>query len=168
MSPFSRYEISQATSLCPTDSELEELLTRIYVEGGFTSADTARERFAAAAVRARGDLLIAIERATNRSVGMVIVVPPNSPARQFANSDEAEMHLLGVLAEHRGVGLGLALVESAMKRAKTEGYARMLLWTQLTMKPAHRLYYKVGFVRDPARDFRRNKQEEFLFMHAEL
>lgn len=165
---ISKYEIIPSTSDCPTDDELEQLLRNIYVKGGFTSAETAQTRFAAVAIRSRGNLLVAIERATKRPVGMVIVVPPDSAARQFADAGEVEMHLLGVLSEHRGAGLGLSLVEAALTQARNEGYARMLLWTQPTMKPAHSLYYKVGFVRDSARDFCRGDDEEFFFMHAEL
>lgn len=168
MTSPSKYEIRLSTDTCPTDDELEKLLSRIYVGGGFTTANDALTRFAAAAVRPRGSLLVAVECQTQEPVGMVIVVPPDSAARVFAGADEAEMHLLGVQAEHRGAGLGLALVKAAMKQARLAGYVRMLLWTQPTMKPAHSLYYKVGFVRDPERDFRRGDDEEFLFMYAEL
>lgn len=168
MSSHSSYEIRLSTSTCPTDDELEQLLTGIYVGGGFTTADAALNRFAATAVRPRGDLLVAIECQTQKPVGMVIVVTPDSVARQFAKADEAEMHLLGVADEHRGKGLGLSLVDAAMNHAWLAGYVRMLLWTQPTMKPAHNLYRKVGFVREPARDFCRNGNEEFHFMFAEL
>lgn len=168
MSFHSNYEIRLSTSTCPTDDELEQLLTSVYVGGGFTTAEAAPSRFAAPEVRSRGDLLVAIECETQKPVGMVIVVTPDSAARQFAEADEAEMHLLGVVAEHRGNGLGRLLVDAAMNNSRIAGYVRMLLWTQPTMKPAHNLYYKVGFVRDPARDFCRGEDEEFLFMFAEL
>lgn len=165
--PF-RYEIRLSTNASPTDEELEQLLARVYVDGGFTKAETAVARFAAEGVRARGNLLVALECATEKPIGMVIVVPPDSAARQFAKADEAEMHLLGVLTDYRGAGVGLALVNAALEFARRAGYARMLLWSQPTMQPAHQLYYKVGFVRDPSRDFRREEDEQFLFMQAEL
>ncbi len=168
MPTSSSYAIQLGTTTCPTDHELEQLLVRIYVGGGFTSSDAALNRFAATAVRARGNLFVASERKTQKPVGMVIVVPPDSTARKFANADEAEMHLLGVLPEHRGTGIGLALVESAMEQARQAGFSRMLLWTQPQMKPAHSLYLKVGFVREPERDFSGNGEEQFLVMSAKL
>src|SRR3954470_22706541 len=95
-----------------TDAELEALLHRVYVAGGFTPAELANNLFAAAAVRARGQILIATADG-NELLGMVIVVPPTSPARRIAASDEAEMHLLAVAPEHRARGIGARLIEAA-------------------------------------------------------
>ncbi len=168
MSIHLSYEIKIATDACPSNDELERLLSSVYVSSGYTTPEMAATRFSARAVRERGTLLVATTRNSQDPVGLVIVVPPSSQASLFASANEVEMHLLGVLAAHRGKGVGLALVQAAMQQARDDGFVRMLLWTQPTMEPAHNVYYKVGFVRDPSRDFRRSEDEEFLFMAADL
>jgi ribosomal protein S18 acetylase RimI-like enzyme len=149
------------------DGEIEALLGRVYVDGGFTEPQLAATVFSAAAVRARGEILLARDRAEGAILGMVIVVPPTSPARLLAEGDEAEMHLLAVAPQHRQGGVGRALVAAAMHTARRDGFTRMLLWTQPSMLAAQRLYAEAGFVRVPERDFRRSGRE-FLFFEAVL
>lgn len=98
---------------------------------------------------------------------MVIVVGPTSPARQFARASECEMHLLATSPEARRSGIGRALVQAAIDKARSEGFTRMLLWTQSTMLAAQRLYESSGFSRVPSRDFK-NSGREFLFFEASL
>ena len=150
-----------------TDVELESLLQLVYVRGGFTDSELATSLFAANSVRARGELLAVRVPSTNTLIGMVIVVPPDSPARRMAASDEAEMHLLAVAPKHRGRGIGRALVGAAMRTAKAGGYARMVLWTQPSMHSAQRLYLQEGFVRVPDRDWQRAGRD-FLVFQARL
>jgi ribosomal protein S18 acetylase RimI-like enzyme len=137
-----------------SDAEIESLLQRVYVEGGFTPPELANSLFSAAAVRARGEVLVARagSEANRDLLGMVIVVEPTSSARRIAQSDEAEMHLLAVLAEHRGRGVGSLLVDAAVTKAAHSGRKRMVLWTQPSMHSAQRLYEAHGFVRAPSRD----------------
>jgi ribosomal protein S18 acetylase RimI-like enzyme len=94
---------------------------------------------------------------------MVIVVTPDSPARKIAAQDEAEMHLLAVAPEHRSAGVGRALVEAAVQSARSKGFGKMVLWTQPTMKDAHRLYERAGFTRAPARDFENAGRSFWVF-----
>lgn len=161
------YEIQLGTVDCPTDEQLEQILTQVYVGGGFTDTERGRSLLNAGSVRARGELLVAVHLPTQEPVGVVILVPPDSAARRFARADESELHLLGVLPSHRGCGVGRALITKAMARAKVAGFSRMLLWTQTTMKAAHSLYQQAGFVRRPEDDFQNNGQQ-FLMMHADL
>lgn len=135
-----------------TDEALESILRRVYVEEGFTPPDIAAKLFAAPSVRARGELLCAWTDGEVEPIGMVVMVPPASPARRIARADEAEMHLLAVAARHRGGGVGRRLVEAAEARARRAGCKRIVLWTQPTMHAAHRLYEASGFVRAPSRD----------------
>lgn len=150
-----------------TDAELENVLWRVYVQGGFTSPDVAATLFAADAVRARGEILVVKDPYSSELLGMVIVVAPTSPARRMAERDEAEMHLLAVLPEHRGRGIGRALVEAAMGAAKRDGHARIMLWTQPSMHAAQHLYVEAGFVRAPERDWQR-ADRHFLVFEAPL
>ena len=77
---------------------------------------------------------------------MIIVVPPDSPARRVAQNGQAEIHLLGVKPEYRRHGLGRMLLESAIDIAKHSGYSKIILLTQFAMKSAQRLYEAMGFI----------------------
>ncbi len=143
--------------------QLEALLRRVYVDGGFTDPKIAATQFAAQAVFERGRLLVTRDGHAGKLTGMVIVVPPDSPARRLAARDEVEMQLLAVSPEHRQGGIGRALVAGAIELARSMGFAKMVLWTQPTMKDAHRLYERFGFARAPARDFEHAARAFWVF-----
>jgi len=143
--------------------EIESLLREVYVSGGFTDAQVAASLFAAPAVLARGRVLVARALESKALAGMVIVAPATSPARVFAQSGEVEMHLLAVAPAFRRMGLGDLLVRSALESARQEGALKMLLWTQSSMKDAHRLYERHGFERATARDFERSGRQFLVF-----
>lgn len=147
--------IDSADTLEVSDQELSDLLCRVYVDGGFSTAEEAASLFKPSAVRSRGKLICARDMQEKKLAGMVILVPPGSPSRRFANSNESEMHLLGVMPEFRGGGLGRKLVTAAVNTAIQDGYTKMLLATQSTMNVAHRLYQLSGFVRAFEHDFSR-------------
>lgn len=140
------FEIATADALGVTDTELSELLTQVYVAGGFTTQEEAVSLFEPSAVRNRGVLIGARERHHPKLAGIIIVVPPDSLARRLAKDNEAEIHLLGVEPEYRRHGLGRMLVEAAITRANQSGYSKLILWTQLSMNSAQRLYESTGFV----------------------
>ena len=154
-----QFKIAAADFLKISDGEISELLEQVYVEGGFTTPGEAALLFEASAVRSRGDLICAREIGRSNLAGMVIVVPPGSPARRLAGSNEAELHLLGVKLEYRRHGLGRMLVEAAIERANHLGYAKIILWTQPSMTAAQKLYESAGFrhtgnLERSGRDFR--------------
>lgn len=144
--PNMEFEIETGELLRIDDIEISELLTNVYVAGGFTKPDEAVTLFEPSAVRKRGMLITAREKQHLKLAGMVIVVPPDSPARRLAQNNEAEMHLLGVRADYRGQGLGRLLVETAIGRAKQSGYSKIILWTRVSMKSAQKLYLATGFI----------------------
>ena len=87
-------------------------------------------------------------------LGSVVYAAPGSPWCNIAESDdEAEFRMLGVLEAARGRGVGEALVQACIDRAKAEGRARLVLSTDLEMRAAHRLYERLGFVRAEQRDW---------------
>ncbi len=143
--PPVQFQIATADILGISDYEISELLEQVYVEGGFTTPGEAVSLLEPSAVRGRGDLIGAREIGRSNLAGMVIVVPPESPARRLAGSNEAELHLLGVKSEYRRHGLGRMLVEAAIERANCLGYAKLVLWTQLAMDAAQKLYESTGF-----------------------
>jgi ribosomal protein S18 acetylase RimI-like enzyme len=150
-----------------SDADLQRLFMRAYVEGGFTAPERAAEIFSPAAVRARGEVLCAWPAGWTSPAGVVVLVLPPSPARRLAGDDEAEMHLLATDPECRRMGVGRALVDAAMDRAREAGLRRMLLWTQPSMRAARRLYASAGFAREPERDFQVDGRR-YLVLAADL
>lgn len=134
------------------DADLVTLLTQAYVGGGFTTPERAATIFKPSEVRSRGNLICARTREDDSLAGMVIVVLPDYPARRMAESDEAELHLLAVAPQCRGLGLGRLLVSTALETINEHGLRRAILWTQPAMIVAQRLYEDLGFVRAPGRD----------------
>jgi len=69
---------------------------------------------------------------------------------QFGEPGDAEMKRLFVAPSYRGLGLGKALVESALARAKQMGFSRLVLDTMPGMTAAIAAYEGLGFQRiDP-------------------
>ena len=140
------FEIDTVDLLKIGNKELAELLWQVYVAGGYIEPDEAVSIFEPSAVRKRGVLIGAREKQHSKLAGIVIVVPPDSSARRLAKNNEAELHLLGVKPEYRQYGLGRMLVTSAIGRAKHSGYSKIILWTQISMKSAQKLYEAMGFI----------------------
>lgn len=144
------------------DHDLESLLKLVYVGGGFTEPSLADSLFAAATVRARGNVLVARDD-HGHLLGSVVMVPPGSPACRFAAAGEAELHLLCVRPDQQGRGIGAALVGAAIDGARASGATRMILWTQSSMTVAQALYTKYGFARLPGLDFTRGERTFQVF-----
>lgn len=104
--------------------------------------------------RAAGaDVLVAVDE-TGKVVGGVTYVPgPDSPSAEFTEPDGAGIRMLAVSPEAQGQGIGEALVRVCIDRAKDAGRTRILLHSTYTMVAAHRLYLRLGFVRDTTIDW---------------
>jgi ribosomal protein S18 acetylase RimI-like enzyme len=85
-------------------------------------------------------------------VGAVTYVSdPDSPWIEWNELGEAQIRLLGVDPSAQGHGVGAALVNACIGRAREQ--ARMLLLhTTNHMPAAQRLYSRLGFTRRPDRD----------------
>ena len=64
-----------------------------------------------------------------------------------------ELRLLAVAHEARGLGVGRALVEECIRRARRDGAAELGLHTSKSMVAAMDLYQRMGFERAPEHDF---------------
>lgn len=86
-------------------------------------------------------------------LGCVTFAVPPSPWAEVSGPGEAEFRMLGVAPAARGSGAGEALVVACVERARAVGAERLVLCTQPSMSAAHRLYARLGFIRDAARDW---------------
>jgi DNA-binding MarR family transcriptional regulator/GNAT superfamily N-acetyltransferase len=71
----------------------------------------------------------------------------------------AQLRLLLVEPDARGMGIGARLVEQCVGFAEQAGYTSMALWTQSVLEEAHRLYERAGFQlteQEPHRSFGRD------------
>lgn len=86
-------------------------------------------------------------------LGCVTACPPGSPWRELAAVDEGEFRMLAVRPDARGRGVGRMLVERCEERARADGARAVVLSSLREMAPAHRLYERLGYRREPARDW---------------
>jgi ribosomal protein S18 acetylase RimI-like enzyme len=90
-----------------------------------------------------------------RLVGSVLLFAPASDAYRGAvePSGAPELRLLAVLPEARGSGVGKALVQECVRRARKAGARELGLHTSRSMEVAIGLYERMGFERAPELDF---------------
>ncbi|MEU9439857.1 GNAT family N-acetyltransferase [Streptomyces sp. NPDC048304] len=102
---------------------------------------------------AAAEVLVAVRDGT--LLGGVTFVPSPGPMADIARPAEAEIRMLAVAAAARGQGAGEALVRACVDRARAiEGCRAVVLSTQRSMRAAHRIYERLGFVRTPERDWK--------------
>jgi predicted N-acetyltransferase YhbS len=88
-------------------------------------------------------------------IGSVMLFAPSvasyeAPATQ---SSAPELRLLAVAPAARGAGVGQALVEACVARARQLGAVAIGLHSSESMRAGIRMYRRMGFVRVPERDF---------------
>ncbi|MDX6548470.1 MAG: hypothetical protein QOG33_2020 [Gaiellales bacterium] len=105
------------------------------------------------AARARhAEVLVAVGDDGVLLGGVTYVGDPASEWAEFDAADEACFRMLAVADEARGQGVGTALVQACIDRARRDGKARLSLLTTDNMHAAHRLYERLGFRRSPESD----------------
>ena len=107
------------------------------------------------AARARDcPILVALDATTGRVIGGATYVPgPGNPWAEVEREGEAGIRMLAVAPEAQGHGAGTALVEALIARARAHGRRGMALMSLASMTTAHRIYGRLGFQRDPGRDW---------------
>lgn len=87
-------------------------------------------------------------------LGSVTEPPFGSSYRELGGADEGEFRMLAVNPRHQGSGVGTALVEHVLRRARADGRRAVRLSSLPEMAGAHRLYERCGFDRTPDLDWR--------------
>ena len=90
-------------------------------------------------------------------VGTALLYPAgavfSTPDGASVTLERPEMRLLAVAPAARGRGVGVALVQECIRRARRSGVAELTLHTSDMMQVAMRMYEGMGFVRAPELDF---------------
>lgn len=88
-------------------------------------------------------------------VGSVLLYPPTEKDSygQGGAAHHPELRLLAVAPQVQGLGVGRALVDECVRRARKVGAQKLGLHTSDYMEVATALYQKMGFTRAPAADF---------------
>ncbi|MFE9170449.1 GNAT family N-acetyltransferase [Streptomyces kebangsaanensis] len=136
---------------------LGEITAQAYLQDGlldFGESDAYLGELRDVAKRAAAaEVLVAV--ADGKVLGGVTFVPAGGPMADISGPGEAEIRMLAVARAARGRGAGEALVRACLDRARAaDGCVRVVLSTQSSMRAAHRIYERLGFVRAPERDWK--------------
>jgi ribosomal protein S18 acetylase RimI-like enzyme len=94
------------------------------------------------------DALVLVALSGGEILGCVTyVATPQSPFAEFDDPEAGGIRMLAVAARARGRGMGAALVQECIARARSEGKRRIILHTTRWMHAAHSLYSGLGFER---------------------
>ena len=108
---------------------------------------------AASALVNEGTVTFTVKRPDGTVLGSVTFARPGSRWAELARPGEAEFRMLGVDPAHRGLGVGAALIEWCLDRARQAGCSSLVMCSMDEMTTAHRLYDRMGFVRRPDLDW---------------
>ncbi len=104
--------------------------------------------------RARHCTIYVALAADGRVLGGVTYIPgPGTPFSESEHQGEAGFRMLAVDPSAQGGGVGRALVEACIERARADRRSALVLLTLPSMRTAHRLYERLGFGRAPDRDW---------------
>jgi len=102
---------------------------------------------------ADADVLVAVDDDGKVLGGITYVPGPESASAEFTDPTTAGIRMLAVSAAARGKGVGDALVRACIARATAAGKHHIALHSTDRMATAHRLYQRLGFVRDVTTDW---------------
>lgn len=98
-------------------------------------------------------VLVAVD-ADGRVLGGVAYIPgPDAPYAEGQRPDEAGFRMLAVDPVAGGRGLGRALADVCIARARESGRRGVAIYSRPPRTFAHRLYRSLGFRRDETRDW---------------
>lgn len=129
-----------------------EVCAAAYRAGGVSSSDYERLLRDAARRARSAEVLVAVGDG-DRVLGTVTYVASVGPYAQIRYDHEAELRMLAVAPERQRAGIGAKLVQASLQKAIADGLSGVAISTTAQMHAAHRLYQRLGFRRNAARDW---------------
>lgn len=99
------------------------------------------------------DSLVLVAVRNGDMVGTVTICSPGSTSREIGGPDEVEFRFLAVDPAAWRSGVGEAMVAAVEEHARIEGARGLAICVRDTNTAAARLYERLGFTRDPDRDW---------------
>ncbi len=97
------------------------------------------------------DVVLALDG--DRIVGcLTYIADHTNKGYEFTDPDASSFRYFAVSTTAQGGGVGRAMVEWCIARARADGKQRLRIHTLESMPAAQRLYERIGFRRDPAND----------------
>ena len=132
--------------------ELGEITVRAYAAVPGDDAEYHPQLRNVARRAGRIPVLVAVDP-DGRVLGGVAYVPgAGAPYSESERGNEAGFRMLAVDPSAGGQGIGRALAQACIDRARVEGRSGVAILTRPSRPVAQRLYTSLGFVRDPSRD----------------
>ena len=136
----------------PEIQPLGELIVSAYsTQGPLSDEYAAVLRDVGARVR-QATVLVAVNEDGAVLGGVTYVDSPDNPFAEFTAQSDSAFRMLAVDPTSQGGGVGQALVEAVIERARGQGKQRLTLLTAPWMEAAHRLYARLGFEPAPELD----------------
>jgi GNAT superfamily N-acetyltransferase len=129
------------------------LTVEVYVGEGFIDPGAGYVDELTDTARRAHDAEVWVAVVDGEILGSVTFCPVGSLYREIGRNDEGEFRMLVVSPAARGHGIGKALVELCLTRARELGYAGIRMSTMDRMTSAHRVYERLGFARAPQDDW---------------
>jgi len=145
--------------LADTDAEAEaeadalrRLTLDVYLEAFGSLPDDYLAELADVRGRAgKALVLVAVDDGATVLGGITYVDRPG-PLASIDRPDQAELRMLAVAPDAQGRGIGTALVQACLDRARGDRKREVTLHTAAFMRTAQRIYERAGFRRRPDRD----------------
>ena len=102
---------------------------------------------------AHAQLLVAAEPEGEGVVGTVTFVPEGGPLGEIAGPRETEFRMLAVDPAAHVRGVGTALLQRVLDDSRGRAAAGVVCSSLPEMRAAHRIYRRLGFRREPDRDW---------------
>ncbi len=128
-----------------------DLTAGVYLGEGYSS-ESYEPQLRAVPDRAREALLLVCVDDEDL-LGAVTLASRGGPWAEHSVPGEAVVRMLVTAAPARGRGVGAALVQACVARARADGCTMVRLSSQENMRAAHRLYERLGFLRTPSLDW---------------
>jgi ribosomal protein S18 acetylase RimI-like enzyme len=144
------------------------LLTRT----AYAAADLGSDEYLAhvqdAAGRAAVATTLLVAEANGALVGTVTLAAAGTPYADIARPGEYEFRMLAVAPAAGGRGVGSTLVRVCQERARAEGARRLVCSVEDKNSAGLRLYQRLGYVREPERDWVPEPGVSLLVLGVEL